>query len=107
MWCGQHPAEGCCLQPARECGWFLQYQLKTGALPSSSEPCPGEGSRHRVSALMPCAIPCTDTHPDSPSRAFPNVLECFKEDFFLSVRACLSSRPSPGGQASPSYQPQK
>lgn len=96
MWCGQHPAEGCCLQPAGECGWFLQYQLKTGALPSSSEPCPGEGSRHRVSALMPRAIPCTDTHPDSPSRAFPNVLECFKEDFFYPCVPVFPPDPLPG-----------
>lgn len=83
MWCGQHPAEGCCLQPARECGWFLQHQLKTGAFPSSSEPCPGEGSGHRVRALMLCAIPYTHTHPHSPSRALSNPLEWFKDDFFF------------------------
>lgn len=109
MWCGQHPAEGCCLQPAGECGWFLQYQLKTGALPSPCEP------RGRLWAqsqcLMLCAIPCTHTHTFTPlSEPFPTYWSGLKRIFFFFcflMHACLSSRPPLGGQASLCYQPQR
>lgn len=113
MWCGQHPAEGCRLQPARECEWFLQYQLKTGALPGSSEPCPGEGSRCRVSVQFSVPFPAhTHRHSHSPSRALSNLLEWFKEPFFFFFffNPCMPvfpPDPVPGEQAGPCYQPQK
>lgn len=106
MWCGQHPAEEeHCLEPAGECEWFLQYQLKMGALPSSSEPCPGEGSGHRVSALMLCVGSCTHTPPQPPPEPFPTYWSGLKRIFFDPYTPVFLPDPLPGDRRARSISP--
>lgn len=67
-------AEGCCLQSARERGWFLQYQLKLGALRSLSEPCSRKALSTALSGQCFNAVVPFSLHTQHPCAPPPRAL---------------------------------
>lgn len=72
-------AEGCCLQPARERGWFLQYQLITGALHSSCQLCPRKALSTALSGQCFNAVVPFSPHTKHPCAPPPGALSNLAE----------------------------